>query len=188
MGEKTAAKLVNEYGDLDTLFAHLDALSPKLRENLADHAEQVRTNAEVIPLVRDVPLDVHVDDLTLGGWDLDEAREIFAEFELRSLWTRFTAADGRGRLRAAGRGSGDRRSGGEEPAPTGSAHRRSPAGGAGESPEWLTSPEVVVPATPWRTPSPAVERRVRRRPPRRPATWPCSPAGPGTRAARRCSA
>ncbi len=35
VGEKTAAKLVNEYGDLDTLYAHLDALSPKLRENLA---------------------------------------------------------------------------------------------------------------------------------------------------------
>ncbi len=70
MGEKTAAKLVNEYGDLDTLYAHLDALSPKLRQNLADHAEQVRINAEVIPLVRDVPLDVHVDQLTLGGWDL----------------------------------------------------------------------------------------------------------------------
>ncbi len=31
VGEKTAAKLINEYGDLDTLFAHLDALSPKLR-------------------------------------------------------------------------------------------------------------------------------------------------------------
>ena len=75
VGEKTAAKLVNEYGDLDALFAHLDALSPKLRENLAAHAERVRMNAEVIPLVRDVPLDVHVDELTLGGWDLEEARQ-----------------------------------------------------------------------------------------------------------------
>ncbi len=53
VGEKTAAKLVNEYGDLDTLYAHLDALSPKLRENLAAHLERVRKNAEVIPLVRD---------------------------------------------------------------------------------------------------------------------------------------
>ena len=61
VGEKTAAKLINEYGDLDTLYAHLDALTPKLRDNLAAHLEQVRKNAEVIPLVRDVPLDVHVD-------------------------------------------------------------------------------------------------------------------------------
>src|SRR5665213_3125804 len=61
VGEKTAAKLINEYGDLDTLYAHLDALSPKLRQNLADHADRVRLNAEVIPLVRDVPLDVDVE-------------------------------------------------------------------------------------------------------------------------------
>ena len=90
VGEKTAAKLVNEYGDLDTLFAHLDALSPKLRQNLAANAERVRINAEVIPLVRDVPLDVHVDELALGGWDPEEARQSFDEFELRSLWPRFS--------------------------------------------------------------------------------------------------
>ena len=77
VGEKTAAKLVNEYGDLDAIYAHLDALSPKLRQNLAEHLEQVRLNAEVIPLIRDVPLDVHVDQLTLGGWDLEEARQAF---------------------------------------------------------------------------------------------------------------
>ena len=91
MGEKTAAKLVNEYGDLDTLYAHLDALSPKLRQNLAEHEERVRMNAEVIPLVRDVPLDTHVDQLTLGGWIEDDAREAFAELELRTIWNRIVA-------------------------------------------------------------------------------------------------
>ncbi len=91
VGEKTAAKLVNEYGDLDTLYAHLDALSPKLRQNLAEHEARVRMNAEVIPLVRDVPLDTHVDQLTLGGWIEDDAREAFAELELRTIWNRIVA-------------------------------------------------------------------------------------------------
>ncbi len=91
VGEKTAAKLVNEYGDLDTLYAHLDALSPKLRQNLAEHEERVRMNAEVIPLVRDVPLDTHVDQLTLGGWNEDDAREAFAELELRTIWNRIVS-------------------------------------------------------------------------------------------------
>ncbi|MGH9079913.1 MAG: 5'-3' exonuclease, partial [Acidimicrobiales bacterium] len=90
VGEKTAAKLVNQYRDLDTLFSHLDELSPKLRENLRDHFGQVRSNAELIPLVRDVPLDVHVDDLTLGGWDLEEARATFAELELKAVWGRLS--------------------------------------------------------------------------------------------------
>ena len=133
VGEKTAAKLVNQYGDLDTLFAHLDALSPKLRQNLADHAERVRLNAEVIPLVRDVPLDVHVDQLTLGGWDLEEARRVFAELELRSLWPRFTALMDDG---AFGEGTDS----GPEPA---GRRRRHPAvrwAGARASPEWLAAP------------------------------------------------
>jgi DNA polymerase-1 len=136
VGEKTAAKLVNEYGDLDTIYAHLDALSPKLRENLAAHAERVRLNAEVIPLVRDVPLDVHVDQLTLGGWDWDEARQTFAELELRSLWTRFSSLMEEGAL--------GRPSGGDAPASGDQA-----AGGpmADRAPSWLTDPAVVAPRT-----------------------------------------
>ena len=154
VGEKTAAKLVNEYGDLETLYAHLDALSPKLRQNLADHRQRVEQNAEVIPLIRDVPLDVHVDQLTLGGWDVEEARRTFAELELRSLWTRFsnlmdegglgspapgTAAvgsgSGSGGLQGAGQGAGG--GPGETPGAT----------GPGASPDWLESPLVETALT-----------------------------------------
>src|SRR5664279_42900 len=92
VGEKTAAKLINEYGDLDTLYAHLDALSPKLRQNLAEHVDRVHVNAEVIPLVRDVPLDCHVDDLVLGGWRHEDARTAFAALEMRGAWGRFESA------------------------------------------------------------------------------------------------
>ncbi len=91
VGEKTAAKLVNEYGDLDGIFAHLDSLSPKLRGSLTAHEEQVRLNAEVIPLIRDVPLDTHVDQLTLGGWVEEEAQQTFANLELRTLWDRISS-------------------------------------------------------------------------------------------------
>ncbi len=109
VGEKTAAKLINEYGDLDTLYAHLDALSPKLRQNLAEHADRVRLNAEVIPLVRDVPLDVDVDDLVLGGWDHEEARQAFAALEMKGAWTRFESAMRDGLLGAPAEGGGRRR-------------------------------------------------------------------------------
>src|SRR6204780_5398650 len=78
VGEKTAAKLLTNYGDLDGIFGHLSELSPKLRENLATHEALARTNALVIPLVRDVPMDLHVDQLTLGGWDRAEVEAVFA--------------------------------------------------------------------------------------------------------------
>jgi len=96
VGEKTAAKLLNSYSDLDGIFANLDALTPKLRENLATNEERARSNESVMRLVRDVPLEVRVTDLELGGWDTATARAVFNELELRTLWRRLTPllADG----------------------------------------------------------------------------------------------
>jgi len=137
VGEKTAAKLINEYGDLDTLYANLDALSPKLRQNLADHVERVRINAEVIPLVRDVPLDVDVDDLVLGGWDHETARAAFGRLEMKGAWTRFETAMRDGMLGApVGGGTSDRdTTPGDEPGEPTSA------------PEWLATPDCTVPTS-----------------------------------------
>jgi len=88
VGEKTAAKLLTTYGDLDGIFANLDKQTPKLRENLANNEALARANAAVIPLVRDVALDVHVDQLTLGGWNPQTAEAVFARYELKTHWHR----------------------------------------------------------------------------------------------------
>jgi DNA polymerase-1 len=88
VGEKTAAKLLTTYGDLDGIFSHLSELSPKLRENLTNNEDLARSNAAVMPLVRDVPLETHVDQLRLGGWDRGAAEALFAEYELRTQWKR----------------------------------------------------------------------------------------------------
>lgn len=88
VGEKTAAKLVNQYGDLDGIFSHLEEMTPKLRQNLAEAEQAVRRNLEVIPLVRDAPLDEQPHELKLGGWDINIAREVFERFELKTAWGR----------------------------------------------------------------------------------------------------
>jgi DNA polymerase I len=88
VGEKTAAKLLVKYGDLDGIFSHLDEQTPKLRENLANNEHLARSNAQVIPLVTDVPLGVDVGDLTLGGWDLATAEAAFARYEMKGHWGR----------------------------------------------------------------------------------------------------
>ncbi|MGH9056737.1 MAG: DNA polymerase I [Acidimicrobiales bacterium] len=92
VGEKTAAKLINTYGGIDGIFAHLDELSPKLRENLATSEPTVRSNAAAIPLRRDVPIEVDPADASLGGWDVEEVRRLFDFLEFRTLWDRFTEA------------------------------------------------------------------------------------------------
>ncbi|HEY1987984.1 MAG TPA: DNA polymerase I [Acidimicrobiales bacterium] len=137
VGEKTAAKLVNEYGDLESLYAHLDALSPKLRENLAANLERVQMNAQVIPLIRDVPLGTTIDQLQLGGWDTEDARALFAEFELKTVWPRLLTVIHDGLLGPA-RPGGEPTVDASAPAPDAAV---APVGG---QPDWLASPEIEV--------------------------------------------
>src|SRR5690349_7368171 len=94
VGEKTAAKLINTYGDLDGIYANVDKNTPKLRENLKAHEAQVRQNAQATPLVRDVPLDISLDDLRMGLWDAEEVRTLFTFLEFRTLWDRLLEAVG----------------------------------------------------------------------------------------------
>ncbi len=138
VGEKTAAKLVNEYGDLESLYAHLDALSPKLRENLAANLERVRMNTQVIPLIRDVPLSTTIDQLQLGGWDTEEARALFAELELKTVWPRLLTVMQDGLL-------GPPRPGGEPSVDVSGPVPEPEAAPPGDQPAWLASPEIVVP-------------------------------------------
>ena len=92
VGEKTAARLINTWGDLDSVFAHVDECTPKLRENLAAAEAQVRSNALATPLVRDLDLDVDLDALKMGSWDPDEVRTLFSFLEFRTLHDRFIEA------------------------------------------------------------------------------------------------
>jgi DNA polymerase-1 len=94
VGEKTAARLLNRYGDLDGVFAHLDEATPKLRESLRAHEDQVRRNVTATPLIRDVPVDVDLDDLRMGQWDVEVVRGLFGFLEFRTLFDRLVEAVG----------------------------------------------------------------------------------------------
>ncbi len=89
VGEKTAAKLLAQYHDLNELYGHLGELTPKLRENLTAYEGRVRNNAEVMRLVRDVPLEVSPDDLHLGGWRREAFVAFTDRYELHTVRTRF---------------------------------------------------------------------------------------------------
>jgi DNA polymerase I len=101
VGEKTAAKLIMKYGGIDGIFEHVDEQTPKLRQNLADHEEQVRRNADVMVLRREVPLDVTVDDLKPEPYDAEEVRRLFDFLEFRTLFDRLLEAFGEQPVAAA---------------------------------------------------------------------------------------
>ncbi len=83
VGEKTAAKLINAYGGIDDLYRHLADQTPKLQERLGEAQDRVRVNLELMELLRDVPLEVGMDDLGLGRPDASEVKELFDFLEFR---------------------------------------------------------------------------------------------------------
>jgi DNA polymerase I len=88
VGDKTAAQLVNKYGDIEQIIAHADELSPKLRDAIKQHADQVRINKELGRLLDDVPLDIDLGKICLEPWDENEVRKLFTSLEFRTLHER----------------------------------------------------------------------------------------------------
>ena len=88
VGEKTAAKLITTYGGIDGIYAHLDELTPKLRQNLAENEDKARINVDLMRLRRDAPVEVDPDELRIGDYDLAEVRQVFDFFEFRALYER----------------------------------------------------------------------------------------------------
>lgn len=85
VGDKTAAKLVNEFGSVEELVAHLDDLKGKLKENVSAQADRLVLNKELATIVTDVQLDIKPEDCVMGDWDLDEIHQLFTSLEFRSL-------------------------------------------------------------------------------------------------------
>ena len=149
VGEKTAAKLLTTYGDLDGIYGHLSELTPKLRENLTYNEPLARSNARIIPLVTDVPLDVDVADLTLGGWDLATAEATFTRYEMKTVWQRLEELMAAGFLGEPAEGSA--RPGGAAAVAVGARFGAAGAGASGDVADdavpGLAPGEVVVPTT-----------------------------------------
>ena len=85
VGEKTAAKLVNQFGTLDGIFSAADQQTPKLQENLLENEDLARLNEEVMTLIRDAPIKVSIQNLEFGEFDDESVKNFFQEFELRTL-------------------------------------------------------------------------------------------------------
>jgi DNA polymerase-1 len=91
VGTKTAAKLIQKYGSAEGVVEHADEQTPKLSKNLAEHAEQVAVNKRLSRL-NEVPLEsVGLDDMKMGGWDMEDVRKLFISLEFRTLLERLMA-------------------------------------------------------------------------------------------------
>lgn len=88
VGEKTAARLLQQYEHVEGIYQHLDEMTPKLRENLDASREQVELNKRLMRLVRDVPVGLAWKDCVQGEWDREEVRKLFNSLSFRTLLDR----------------------------------------------------------------------------------------------------
>jgi DNA polymerase-1 len=92
IGIKTAALLINEFGDLDTLLARAEEIKqPKRRATLIDNADQIRLSRRLVQLDENTPLDFTLDDLEVRDPDPDRLLTFLAEMEFRTLSKRVAA-------------------------------------------------------------------------------------------------
>jgi len=88
VGEKTAKKLIAEFGSIENLIANAAKLKGKQKENVETHADQALLSKELATIILDVPVDVTWDDLVLSERDEDALKTLFNEFEFRTLTKR----------------------------------------------------------------------------------------------------
>ena len=89
IGVKTAALLINEYGDLETLLDRASEIKqPKRRETLINHREQIELSKRLVTLDDQTPLDYGLDDLEVRDPDPEQLLAFLAEMEFRTLTRR----------------------------------------------------------------------------------------------------
>ena len=84
IGEKTATKLLQQYGSLENIYAHLDELDPKLRAKLEAGKAQAEQGKKLVTLVTDVPIQLDLDACRLGQVDRARVAALFRELGFRA--------------------------------------------------------------------------------------------------------
>jgi DNA polymerase I len=91
VGEKTAKKLMQEYGSLDAVLAHAAEIKGKVGENLVAFADQARLSKQLVTIAVDLPLDFNLDDYQLREPDRAALHALFSELEFNRLMQEFAA-------------------------------------------------------------------------------------------------
>ncbi len=85
VGEKTAAKLIAQFGDVDNMLDNTADIKGKLREKVESAVDDIRMSKFLATIRTDVPIDLDLDSMRLGEPDEQKLREIFNELEFKTL-------------------------------------------------------------------------------------------------------
>ena len=89
VGEKTAAKLINQFGNIDNMLQHTNEIKGKLREKVENAVEDIKMSKFLATIRTDVPMQLDLDELKVEQPDESKLRTIFEELEFRTLINKF---------------------------------------------------------------------------------------------------
>jgi DNA polymerase-1 len=94
VGEKTAAKLVQDYTTVESLLEHVEELpAGRLKTSLMENADKVRLGKRMVTIVRDIPIELELEKARWTRYDYETARRVFDQLEFRQLLSRFPPPD-----------------------------------------------------------------------------------------------
>ena len=85
VGEKTAVKLINQFGSVEQLLTRTDELKGALQKKVIDHAEDIKMSYFLATIKTDVPIELNMDELKVVEPDEQELRRLFTELEFKQL-------------------------------------------------------------------------------------------------------
>ncbi|MBN1185103.1 MAG: DNA polymerase I [Bacteroidales bacterium] len=88
VGEKTAIKLIDDYGSVENLLLHIEEIKGKLKENIENSRENILLSKKLVTLEINVPVEISFDDLEYGEPDKDFLQNVFADLEFKTIATR----------------------------------------------------------------------------------------------------
>ncbi|HYV00854.1 MAG TPA: 5'-3' exonuclease H3TH domain-containing protein, partial [Actinomycetota bacterium] len=88
VGEKTASRLVQDFGSIEALLERTSEIKGRLRQAIEEHAADLPRNKELARLECDLDLDIDIEQCVVGEWDQDAVRRLFNSLEFRTLLER----------------------------------------------------------------------------------------------------
>lgn len=86
IGEKTALKLLHQFGTVEAMYERLDELKPsKMKENIINDEANARMSKDLARILLEAPIDISVDDITMNEKNIDALTEFYRQMEFNSF-------------------------------------------------------------------------------------------------------
>lgn len=94
VGEKTASKLIREWGSVENLLSNIGSLKGALPKKISENTEQIRFSKQLVTIETNVPIEISVESLVRCSPDIPRLIEIYQELEFRTFISRLNNIDG----------------------------------------------------------------------------------------------